>query len=196
MQPKSNSRYLLVKRLMDIVISLSALALLMPLLALLGLIICLDSPGSPLLMQERVGRGGYVFKMVKLRSMIEEAKMRGPYWTVENDPRITRVGRLIRRTSLDELPQLWNVLVGDMSLIGPRPDLPAQEQLYLANAWKKRYQVKPGISGLAQVSGRSNLTPKRRLAYDLLYAARPTFRMDVYIAVKTIWSVVNRIGVN
>jgi lipopolysaccharide/colanic/teichoic acid biosynthesis glycosyltransferase len=163
--------YPLVKRLMDIVISLSALTLLMPLLALLAIIVCIDSPGTPFFMQERVGRGGCLFKMLKLRSMSKE--IHGPYWTVENDPRVTRVGRLIRRTSLDELPQLWNVLVGEMSLIGPRPDVPAQEKLYVAHAWKKRHQVKPGISGLAQVSGRSNLTVKRRLAYDLLYAANP-----------------------
>ena len=192
----SNSIYSVVKRLIDIHVSLLALLLLLPVFVLLSVSICIDSPGRPFFVQKRVGRGGCIFKMLKFRSMIEGADRYGPNSTADNDPRITRVGHFIRRSSLDELPQLWNVLVGHMSLIGPRPDLPAQEALYSPYKWKRRCKVRPGITGLAQVSGRSNLTVQRRLTYDLLYAARPTFRRDFVIAIRTVWVVINKTGVN
>jgi len=181
---------------MDILISAVLLVILLPLLVLLGILICLDSPGSPLFMQPRVGRGCRIFTIAKFRSMTVGASSAGPYWTQDNDVRITRVGRVMRATSLDELPQLWNVLTGDMSFVGPRPDTPAQQTFYTPEAWQQRHRVRPGITGLAQVNGRSSLTKEERLHYDLAYAANPTLAMDARILAKTVWMVIRKINVN
>ena len=188
--------YLPLKRATDIALSVLALALLSPVFALLFCAITIDSPGSPLFIQPRVGKNGRVFPLLKFRSMVKDAATKGPYWTSDKDSRITRVGRILRVTSLDELPQLWNVAMGDMSLIGPRPDVPAQEALYTPEQWQQRHRVRPGITGLAQVSGRSDLTPRRRLAYDLFYAGHVGFRLDMVIAIKTVWMVLRQKGVN
>jgi lipopolysaccharide/colanic/teichoic acid biosynthesis glycosyltransferase len=123
--------------------------------------------------------------MYKFRSMVKNAGAIGPYYTASDDPRITRVGRFIRRTSLDELPQLFNVVKGDMSLVGPRPDVPAQRQLYTAEDWQLRCSVRPGITGLAQAELRSEATPEQRLALDLRYAREHSLPMDLCILAKT-----------
>ena len=158
-----------MKRSLDIVLSLAALLLLSPLLLLAALAVLLDS-GSPVLFrQTRLGLGGREFGMFKFRSMRRDAASVGPYFTQDNDVRITRVGRFIRRTSIDELPQIFNVLKGDMSLVGPRPDVPAQRSLYSAAQWAERCSVRPGITGLAQVVNRSGGTDAERLALDLHY---------------------------
>jgi len=119
--------------------------------------------------------------MFKFRSMVKNAASTGPYFTQANDVRITRVGQFIRRTSIDELPQIINVLLGDMSLVGPRPDVPLQKSLYSSHDWTRRCSVRPGITGLAQVKGRSTVTMEQRLALDLTYASQVSWRGDIQI---------------
>lgn len=175
-----------MKRLMDIVLSLAALLLLSPLLLLVALWIVLDSGWPVFFRQTRVGQGGQLFSILKFRSMRTNAAATGPYFTQANDPRITGVGRLIRRTSIDELPQLLNVLLGDMSLVGPRPDVPAQQALYKPEDWALRCSVQPGITGLAQVRGRSQASFEQRLAFDLEYVAAASWWFDVQIMWQTL----------
>ena len=156
-----------MKRLLDVMLSLLALLLLSPLMLATAVAIALETGFPVLLRQRRVGRGGVAFGMLKFRSMVKNAAAIGPHYTSSDDPRITRVGRFIRRTSLDELPQLLNVLRGDMSLVGPRPDVPAQRAEYSEADWTERCSVRPGITGLAQARLRSQATPAQRLALDL-----------------------------
>jgi lipopolysaccharide/colanic/teichoic acid biosynthesis glycosyltransferase len=170
-----------MKRLLDVSVSLFALLLLSPLLALAAAAILLESGRPVLFRQARVGRYGCEFGMVKLRSMVKDAAALGPYHTATDDPRITRVGRLLRRTSIDELPQLLNVLKGEMSLVGPRPDVPAQRALYSPADWEERCRVRPGITGLAQARLRSVATPQQRLALDLEYVRRHDLWLDLRI---------------
>ena len=145
----------LVKRLFDIVFSVLMLILLLPIFFLVGLAVFLDDGFPVFFLQDRVGRDGRVFVIFKFRSMIYHARHFGDYSTINRDPRITHVGRFIRRTSLDEIPQLLNVLRGDMSLVGPRPDVPEQVGLYSELDWTLRHKVRPGITGLAQSTLRS-----------------------------------------
>jgi lipopolysaccharide/colanic/teichoic acid biosynthesis glycosyltransferase len=188
--------YSYVKRILDIVLSFSILLIILPLLLFLMILIRIETTGSPLFLQKRIGRYGKQFTLVKLRSMVNNAAQLGSFQTAANDFRITSMGRFLRMTSLDELPQLWNVLAGNMSLIGPRPETPAQEALYSPRDWLLRHQVKPGITGLAQVSGRSILSPEDRLKFDLEYAANPSFHMDAQIALKTLQAVFTGRGAN
>lgn len=171
----------MIKRLFDIVASLAALLLLSPLLLGTALAVALESGFPVLFRQIRVGRGSQPFGMFKFRSMVKNAASIGPYFTSANDPRITRVGRFIRRTSLDELPQLINVLTGDMSLVGPRPDVPAQQSLYTAADWVQRCSVRPGITGLAQALYRSDSTEAQRLEADLRYTREASLWLDLKI---------------
>lgn len=175
-----------MKRLMDVMLASFALVLLSPLLVLAALAIALESGWPVLFRQTRLGLHGCEFDMYKFRSMVLNAVVAGPYFTQENDPRITRVGRLIRRTSIDELPQLINVLRGDMSLVGPRPDVPAQRCLYTEADWVQRCSVRPGITGLAQVVNRSNGTAAERLALDLRYTREQSVIEDARILLKTL----------
>jgi lipopolysaccharide/colanic/teichoic acid biosynthesis glycosyltransferase len=175
----------MAKRVLDIVVSAVLLFVTMPVLLALAVAIRLDSPGPVLFRQPRVGKDGRVFEILKLRSMVEGAASSGSYSTIVGDPRITRLGRFIRRTSLDELPQLLNVLRGDMSLVGPRPDTPMQEANYAPADWARRISVKPGITGLAQARLRSAASPAQRLALDLEYVGKPTFPHDLAILWET-----------
>ena len=170
-----------MKRLVDVVLALAALALLAPVLAAVAVAVALESGRPVLFRQLRVGLGGREFGMYKFRSMVANAAAIGPYFTSDGDPRITRVGRFIRRTSLDEMPQLFNVLAGDMSLVGPRPDVPAQRGLYSAEQWAIRCSVRPGITGLAQARLRSTATPQERLDLDLRYAREHSLWLDLRI---------------
>lgn len=174
-----------MKRLFDITVSLLLLGLLSPLFLVAVCAIRLDSEGPVFFRQARVGRGGRIFRMLKFRSMVKDAASRGPYYTDKGDPRITRVGALLRRTSVDELPQLVNVLFGQMSLVGPRPDVPAQRDLYSADEWQKRHRVRPGITGLAQATVRSDATEGERKALDLEYVDRSSLRLDFRILLLT-----------
>jgi lipopolysaccharide/colanic/teichoic acid biosynthesis glycosyltransferase len=181
-----------MKRAMDLLLSLLALALLSPVLLATAVAVAVESGRPVLFRQTRVGRGGREFGMYKFRSMVKNAAALGPYYTASDDPRITRVGRFIRCTSLDELPQLFNVLTGDMSLVGPRPDVPAQRPLYTDEDWKLRCSVRPGITGLAQAELRSDATPEQRLALDLRYAREHSLLMDLCILAKTITRITGR----
>jgi lipopolysaccharide/colanic/teichoic acid biosynthesis glycosyltransferase len=175
-----------MKRVFDVLLSLFALVLLSPLLLAAAAAIALES-GRPILFRQiRMGRGGREFRMYKFRSMVRDADVIGPYHTAVGDRRVTRVGRFLRRSSLDELPQLLNVMKGDMSLVGPRPDVPAQRALYSDAHWKQRCSVRPGITGLAQALLRSQATQAERLALDLQYAREHSLWMDVRIIAWTL----------
>jgi lipopolysaccharide/colanic/teichoic acid biosynthesis glycosyltransferase len=179
-----------VKRFNDMVLSLVALFLLSPILLLTMLAIVIDSGWPVFFRQIRVGRGGREFGVFKFRSMVQNAASTGPYFTESNDVRITRVGRFIRRTSIDELPQIINVLMGDMSLVGPRPDVPQQQALYSPQDWARRCSVRPGITGLAQVKGRSEPTLEQRLSLDLVYADQASWWLDMQI----MWWTLRQLG--
>ncbi len=186
----------LCKRAVDVVVAAVALLLLSPLLLIVALAIKLDSPGPVLFRQLRVGRGGRQFWFYKFRSMradaeqafwelVEQNEVKGPIFKIRNDPRITRVGRFIRRTSIDELPQLFNVLQGDMSLVGPRPPIPHEVERY--EDWhRRRLEVSPGITGLWQVSGRSLLTFDEMVLLDLWYIENWSLGLDLKIILRTI----------
>ena len=171
---------------MDIVLSLAALLALAPLLLGAALAIALETGFPVVFRQTRLGLNGREFGMSKFRSMVKNAAQMGPYFTTDKDPRITRVGRFIRRTSIDELPQLINVLKGDMSLVGPRPDVPVQRSLYTEADWAERCSVRPGITGLAQALYRSEATYEQRLNADLRYAREASIWLDLQILVLTI----------
>ena len=179
-----------MKRMTDIMLSLTLMVLLSPILVATMLVI-LSSSGKPIFFrQTRVGLYGREFGMFKFRSMVINAASTGPYFTQDDDPRITRVGRFIRRTSIDELPQIINVVIGDMSLVGPRPDVPEQQALYSPEDWAQRCSVRPGITGLAQVKGRSELAWALRLELDLTYASQASWWLDV----KIMWWTLSQLG--
>jgi len=184
--------YPLLKRLMDIGFALIGLAIFAIILPPLALIMTLDSRGPIFYCQERVGRGGRLFKVIKLRSMIPDAeKLNGPQWAQKNDARITRVGRILRKTRLDETPQLINVLLGQMSLVGPRPERPMfvdqlTEQIPF---YRTRLAVKPGLTGWAQVCyqyGNTTQDALVKLQYDLYYIRHQSLALDLLIALRTI----------
>ena len=164
-----------------------------PFLTLVALAIKLDSRGPVLYRGARVGRGGQSFEMLKFRSMVTASN--GPSSTAQDDPRITRVGRFLRRTSLDELPQLWNVLKGDMSLVGPRPLLIKYLPLYTAEQMR-RHEVRPGITGLAQIEGRNQLDWPERFRLDTWYVDNYSLAVDVKCLLRTISKVVRREGIH
>jgi lipopolysaccharide/colanic/teichoic acid biosynthesis glycosyltransferase len=170
-----------MKRALDVIVSALALLLLAPLMLAVALAIALESGWPVLFRQQRVGQGDREFGLYKFRSMVKDAAAIGPYHTASDDPRITRSGRFIRRTSLDELPQLLNVLKGEMSLVGPRPDVPAQRALYAPADWRTRCSVRPGITGLAQALLRSEATPQQRLELDLRYVREHSLGLDLRI---------------
>lgn len=190
----------ILKRVIDVVFSLVALIVLAPLMALIALLIKLDSPGPVLFGQKRVGKGGRLFTLYKFRSMHPGAEAQqelladlneadGPLFKIRSDPRCTRVGRWLRRFSLDELPQFYNVLRGDMSLIGPRPALPSEVEKY--QPWhRRRLDVAPGITGLWQVSGRSDLPFDEMALLDIYYIEQWSPALDFKILLRTIPTVI------
>ncbi len=176
----------MIRRAIDIAVSATALALASPLLAAAMAAIRLESPGSPIYRQRRVGKDGRPFDMLKLRTMVDGAEHIGAGLAVnENDSRITRVGALLRRTSLDELPNLFNVLRGEMSLIGPRPTIPVQVQQYTPRQ-RRRLTIKPGITGWAQVNGRASLPWSERIELDLHYIEHRGLAIDLAILRRTL----------
>ena len=183
----------LVKRGVDVVVSSVLLVLLAPLMAAIALLVRLDSPGPVLFKQVRVGKDGRRFVMLKFRTMREGAEEEtGPVWAVPNDPRCTRVGRWLRRLSLDELPQLWNVLKGEMSLVGPRPERPefVREFERRVPRYGRRHKVKSGMTGWAQVNGlRGNVPIEERTRYDLYYVENWSLLLDLKIMVRTAFEV-------
>jgi exopolysaccharide biosynthesis polyprenyl glycosylphosphotransferase len=192
------------KRTLDLVLSSVALMLCLPVLVVIAVLIKLDSPGPVLFRQARVGRDGRLFDMLKLRTMCVDAEARldelnalneasGPLFKIRQDPRITRLGRLLRRFSLDEIPQFWNVIRGEMSLVGPRPALD-HEVAEWDPELRKRLEVPPGLSGLWQVSGRSDTTFEQYRRLDLYYVDNWTLGHDLRVIAKTIWVVLTARG--
>jgi sugar transferase (PEP-CTERM system associated) len=182
---------LLAKRLMDFSVSLAGLILALPIVAISVLIIKLESPGPVLYSQERTGKEDKTFWIYKFRSMCCDAESNGPVWAQENDCRITRFGAFIRKTRIDEIPQLWNILKGEMSFVGPRPERPffVEQLKKKLPYYSLRHNVKPGLTGWAQISyryGASEDDALRKLEYDLYYIKNLCFRMDVLIAIQTI----------
>lgn len=196
----------LVKRVTDVLFSSLLLLLLSPLMGVLAVAIRLDSPGPALFLSERVGKSGRVFRMAKFRSMVNGAHfnyedlrqakpeaVNGVLYKDADDHRITRFGRFLRISSLDELPQLWNVLMGDMSLVGPRP-LHTVEIDQMDKQAQERLTVKPGLTGLWQVSGRSLLPFEKAIELDLYYVHHASIWLDLTILAKTIPAVLSRKG--
>lgn len=183
-----------MKRLMDLLLSIAALIVLWPILLLAALAIRLDTSGPVLFRQTRVGQGGSLFSIYKFRSMVVNAESLGGYSTQSGDARITRAGRWLRKTSIDELPQIFNVLLGHMSWVGPRPDVPAQRSNYTEQEWLARHRVRPGITGLAQATLRSTATPEQRKLLDLDYAANANLLLDFKILLLTVKQVISKGG--
>lgn len=194
-----------LKRFFDIVISISALIVLFPLFAVLALLVKYSSRGPVFFVQERVGRYGRHFRFYKFRSMYVDAERRrqellqynqsgdGVIFKMKNDPRITPVGRFIRKTSLDELPQFINVLFGDMSLVGPRPPLPSEVAQYSLED-RKRLNIKPGLTCLWQIRGRSDIPFKKQLSLDKEYIQSQSLWKDFLILLKTIPAIISGRG--
>ena len=199
----SEAAYHRLKRLMDIGVCVLILPLVLLILVVCGIAIKLDSPGPLFFFQERTGRGGRRFTMYKLRTMVADAeerkdhyrflnKLSYPDFKIADDPRITRLGRFLRRTSLDELPQIFNVLRGEMSLVGPRPTSFSASTYHL---WQTtRLESKPGITGLWQVSGRNELDFDERSRLDIAYVRHQSLWLDVQILLRTIGCVVTGRG--
>lgn len=192
------------KRLFDVLVSGTLLLVASPLMALVAFLVRLDAPGPILFRQERVGMEGAPFRMLKFRSMAVDAEDRlaeladrneghGVLFKMKNDPRVTRVGRFLRKYSLDELPQLFNIFAGSMSLVGPRPPLPHEVEAYEHNV-RRRLLVKPGLTGLWQVSGRSNLSWQDSVRLDLYYVENWSLAGDLVILLKTIRAVFHTTG--
>jgi lipopolysaccharide/colanic/teichoic acid biosynthesis glycosyltransferase len=176
---------LMLRRAFDVAVSGTALAVLSPFLAVATVAIRLESPGSAIYRQRRVGKDGHQFDVLKLRTMVTGAEHIGRGLAVsEGDTRITRVGRFLRRTSLDEVPNLINVLRGEMSIIGPRPTVPVQVDRY-TDRQRGRLAVKPGITGWAQVNGRTELSWDERIELDLWYIEHRSLRLDAIILWRT-----------
>jgi exopolysaccharide biosynthesis polyprenyl glycosylphosphotransferase len=200
-----NETGMALKRLTDIIFAGMSLILLSPLMLVLALCVRMSSKGPILFRQPRYGLNRRIFTMLKFRSMVVNAELEqsklehlneagGPVFKMQSDPRVTMVGRFIRKTSLDELPQLWNVLVGDMSLVGPRP-LPIRDVSRFSEAWlMRRFSVPPGITGLWQVSGRSKTTFAHWITLDLEYIDRWSLLLDFKILAKTLPAVLRGEG--
>ena len=188
-----------VRRVLDVAFSLALLAFTLPLTLLLACLVRLDSPGPAFYRQERVGLHGRGFQLLKFRSMRVDAEAAGPSWAAQADPRVTRLGRIMRLTRMDELPQLLNVLAGSMSLVGPRPERPCfvTQLAERIPHFRERTRVKPGITGWAQVNhpyGASVEDAREKLAYDLHYLRHRSLTLDLRILLATVRVVVTQAG--
>lgn len=180
--------YRLMKRIFDLVVSGCALVVLAIPMFIVALFIKLESPGPAIYSQKRVGKDGVVFLVFKFRSMYIDAEADGAQWAQKEDSRITPFGKIMRNTRMDEIPQFWNVLKGDMSLVGPRPERPifCEEFEKRIHGWCYRTKVKPGLSGLAQIEGGYDLIPKEKVLLDFEYIKHRSLRLDVEIIFKTL----------
>ena len=181
---------LFIKRLIDLLGSLIGMVIVFPIFIIIALSVKLTSKGPIFFKQERLGKNGRVFKIIKFRTMVVNAEKMGDGLKVENesDNRITKVGKFLRATSLDELPQLWNVLVGDMSLVGPRPPVPYHPYKYeeYNDFQRKRFEMRPGITGLTQVTVRNSVSWDDRIRIDVEYIERFNLWLDIKILFKTL----------
>ena len=175
----------MTQRMLDVALSLFGSVLTAPVVAVLGVAIRLESPGPAIYTQTRVGKDGREFKIYKLRSMVRGAEFAGAGLAIQaGDERITRIGKILRRYSLDELPNLWNVLLGEMSIVGPRPTVPIQVEQYTTRE-RGRLAVKPGITGWAQINGRASLPWSERIELDLWYVEHRSLALDLRILART-----------
>jgi lipopolysaccharide/colanic/teichoic acid biosynthesis glycosyltransferase len=185
----------MISRALDLVIGLVASAVTAPLVAALAIAIRLQSPGDPIYRQTRIGKDGRPFEIYKLRTMVSGAEFTGAGLAIaEGDPRITRLGALLRRYSLDELPNLWNVVRGEMAIVGPRPTLEHQVLAYTPRQ-RGRLAVRPGITGWAQVNGRASLPWPERIELDLWYVEHRSLALDLEILRRTVAMVVRGHGI-
>lgn len=182
-----------LKRFTDILISIIVLILTSPILLLTALVIKLESRGPAIFLHERTGYKGKKFKLIKFRGMVDNALDIGPELTQINDPRITKVGKFLRRTSIDEIPNFFNVLKGEMTIIGPRPDIASITDQY-SEEQQKIFKFKPGVTGISQISGRQMLTPDSRIKMELDYYQNANFLTDLIIFMKTFIVVFNNKG--
>ena len=195
-------------RVVEIVAASIALLLLSPVIAVVALLVTFDSPGPCLFWQLRVGKDGRLFRFVKFRTLYVDARLRWPelyayryspdeiaslHFKLRNDPRVTRIGTWLRKSTLDELPNLWNVIVGDVALVGPRPEIPEMLPYYPTSDLDK-FSVRPGITGLAQVRGRGDLSFRQTIALDVEYVRTRTVALDVEILLRTIACTILRRG--
>lgn len=180
--------YKTIKRFLDIFLCLISFVVGIPIVIITCIFVVLESKGNPIYTQERLGKNGQPFKLYKIRSMYIDAEKNGPKWADKNDNRVTRVGKFIRRTRIDEIPQLFNILKGDMNIVGPRPERPVFTFKFEKEipGFMNRLQVKPGLTGLAQINGGYDITPKEKLKYDLEYIENSSLLMDFKIIFKTI----------
>ena len=188
-----------LKRIADVILAVPALVVTSPIMLLIGLLIRLDTPGKVIYRQKRVGRNGKVFTLYQFRSKVDDAEKVGAHWASVGDPRITRIGKFLRATRLDELPQLWNLLIGNMSLIGPRPERPefVEKLSQSIPFYTMRHLVPPGLTGWAQVMypyGSSEEDAQRKLEYDLYYIKNHSVGLDLAIVLKTILVVIKGLG--
>lgn len=175
----------LTQRIIDGIASVLGLIILAIPMGIIAILIKLDSKGPVIFKHERVGKDGKIFLIYKFRTMVKDAPKIGPPLTEKNDPRITRIGKTLRRTSLDELPELINVLKGEMSLVGPRPEIPSIVKDY--TAWQRKVlRVRPGITGFSQIHGRAERQIPSKLRLDNYYIKHQSLKLDLWIMVKTI----------
>lgn len=188
--------YHYIKRLIDFMISLIGLLTLFLPMLLIGILIKLDSEGPVIFSQERLGLNGAPFKLFKFRSMRIDSEADGPRWASKEDHRVTRVGQIIRKTRLDELPQLFNILMGQMSLVGPRPERKVfydKFETYI-HGFHQRLMVIPGLTGLAQINGGYDLLPEEKILFDIEYMKKRSLGMDILIILRTVVVVFNHHG--
>ncbi|MGL4863598.1 sugar transferase [Cetobacterium sp.] len=193
------SKKLWLKDLIDKFIGIIVIIFLLPILFIIGILIKIEDGGKIFFLQKRLGKDRKIFKIYKFRTMKENAPdirlADGSTFNSDDDPRVTKIGKFLRRTSLDELAQIINVIKGEMSIIGPRPDLPDHLKLYEGDEFKKLL-VRPGITGYAQVNGRNDLPWKERFKYDIYYAENWSIMLDMKIILKTIQIILTGKGVN
>lgn len=196
-KPAGGFGFCATKRVFDILFSLVFGILMFPLMLVIALRIKLDSPGKVLFIQERVGKNGKSFQMLKFRTMIDNAEQGIPVWANTDDPRCTKLGRKLRNCRLDELPQLWNILLGHMSVVGPRPERQCfyEEFETYIHGFKHRLTVKPGLTGLAQVNGGYDLLPEEKIVYDMQYIKQRNLWLDFKIICKTLRVIFKKEGV-
>ena len=207
-QERGRDAWDVIYRCFEFVAALALMFLTLPVMAVVAAVIKLGTPGKVLFFQERVGKGGKTFQFVKFRTMYADAAQRFPdlyryqydadeiktlVFKIKEDPRLTPQGRWLRKTSLDELPNFWNVLTGDMALVGPRPEIP-QMLPYYQGEWMEKFRVRPGVTGLAQISGRGSLSFRETAELDIQYVRHRSRREDFSILFKSVRSVLLAIG--
>lgn len=187
-QPDDVSAYALIKRLVDLLFSILGLIVLIIPMIIIAIVVVRDSEGSPIFSQTRLGKDGKPFTMYKFRTMRLDAEADGARWASEHDSRVTNVGRFLRNTRLDELPQLINIIKGEMSIVGPRPERPEFYDIFdtYITGFRQRMYVKPGMTGLAQVNGGYSLQPEEKIVYDVEYIKSQSLLLDIKLIIKTV----------